>query len=49
MDDDATEAEIRTRLRFLRIRERTVNIEDREAVTRRIKELESRLDDGQPS
>ena len=39
-----SDAEIRIRLRFLRIRERTANVENREAIARKIAELEARLD-----
>jgi hypothetical protein len=41
---ELSDAEIRTRLRFLRIQERTANVENREAIARKIAELEARLD-----
>jgi hypothetical protein len=44
-DETLDEATIRTRLRFLRMQERTANVENREAITRKIRELEARLDD----
>lgn len=45
-DESATrsDAEIRTQLRFLRMQKRTANIENREAIARKIAELESMLD-----
>ncbi|MFB6119239.1 hypothetical protein [Halosegnis sp.] len=42
--DEPSDAELRARLRFLRIQKRTANIENREAVARKIRELEAKLD-----
>jgi hypothetical protein len=39
------EATIRMRLRFLRMQERTANVENREAITRKIRELEAALEE----
>ena len=41
---ELSNAEIRTQLRFLRIQERTANVENTEAIARKIAELEARLD-----
>jgi hypothetical protein len=43
-DDEPDAAALRTRLRFLRIRERVANVENREAITRERRRLEERLE-----